>query len=455
MTTLFSDQRLPMVGELSNNHRNFDRERLHLFDEKNVFDALIQEEMFPFYSNSYLVVIGEETPVIYSKYSNDRSLDKSIKTEIVLEDGVKKFRKYALTKDGADHIRNINNFYKKLSLRYEGSKLEINRCRLVEDSLPYVELEYIEGVTLAELLDNCLQKGDKEGFKNLFKEYVERISYGEESEITDYDMIFSNILVNKDKWTVIDYEWTKEEKIETKEIAYRSLYCYLLENNRRAQCDQQWILQYLGIKPEEEETYRKNEVRFQEGVMGQRKSMAQLINEIGGKVFEVDYWRGKIREYQEHMPHKAIQIYVDRGQGYRIDDLIYVEDAFVSEHEIKFQMQIDQKVQNLRIDPVDEPCICRVKECILNGENLLENRKEIISGNGQRAGDTMVFATLDPNIYITTANLNLKQENTIGMTIEIAALSENLCKDISEKIKAEEKVEKIEVKRKLGLWSRR
>ena len=34
MTTLYSDRYLPKVGELSNNLRNFDRDRMLLFDEK-------------------------------------------------------------------------------------------------------------------------------------------------------------------------------------------------------------------------------------------------------------------------------------------------------------------------------------------------------------------------------------------------------------------------------------
>ena len=37
MTTLYSDRRLPKRGELSNNMRNFDRDRMQLFDEKAGF----------------------------------------------------------------------------------------------------------------------------------------------------------------------------------------------------------------------------------------------------------------------------------------------------------------------------------------------------------------------------------------------------------------------------------
>ena len=44
MTTLYSDRYPPKVGELSNNLRNFDRDRMLLFDEKKVFDMLIRED---------------------------------------------------------------------------------------------------------------------------------------------------------------------------------------------------------------------------------------------------------------------------------------------------------------------------------------------------------------------------------------------------------------------------
>ena len=47
MTMIYSDRYLPKVGELSNNLRNFDRDRMLLFDEKKVFDMLIREELFP------------------------------------------------------------------------------------------------------------------------------------------------------------------------------------------------------------------------------------------------------------------------------------------------------------------------------------------------------------------------------------------------------------------------
>lgn len=450
MTTLFSDERLPMVGELSNNIRNFDRERLHLFDEKNAFDALIQDGMFPFYSNSYMVVIGDDTNVAYSKYSNDRSADKAIKTEIVIENGVKKFRKYAASEKSAEHIRNIYTSYQLLSKRYEGSKLEMNRCELVDGPIPYVELEYIEGITLAEILDGYLQRKDEEGFKNLFKEYVERISYGEEMAASDYDMIFANILVNQDRWIVIDYEWTMAKRIATKEIAFRSLYCYLLENGRRNQCDKEWMIQYLGIKPEEVEEYQKKEALFQESVMGDRKSMAQLIQNIGGKIFNVDYWRNEIQLQQAKqaalkaaLDAKEIQIYEDRGDGYSVEHMSCINKVYRSDYEIEFELNLDGCVKNLRIDPLDEPCVCKITKLLFNGQDILKNKKEVITGNGHSAGEVMIFATMDPNIYLSVEQLNPGEENILGMALEIVSMSRQAGEEMGSKLLTEENKEQL------------
>ena len=439
-----------MVGELSNNIRNFDRERMHLFDEKNAFDALIEDGMFPFYSNSYMVVIGEEPEVSYSKFSNDRSPNKAIKTELILENGEKKLRKYASDEKSAEHIRNIYASYQMLSKRYEGSKLEINHCKLVDGEIPYVELEYVEGITLAEMLDEYLKKGDDQGFKNLFKEYVERIRYGEEHEVTDYDMIFANILVNQDKWTVIDYEWTFPKRTDIKEIAFRSIYCYLLENGKRNSCDKEWMFNYLGIKPEEVDDYCKKESLFQEYVMEGRKSMAQLILEIGGKVIDVDRLRRK-------QGTRQIQVYQDKGEGYKIENLSYVQGTALNEQDIKFEMGFGKNVRNLRIDPTDDPCICKIKEVKINDVNIAKEYPQLLSVNGSKIGETIIFATSDPNIYIQMGDLSLEEKNIFSITMACTIMSMEVCEDLSRDVKTKDARQMEErpenkLKRKMRLW---
>ena len=58
-------------------------------------------------------------------------------------------------------------------------------------------------------------------------------------KISNYDLIFANLIIPEDaedknnKWNVIDYEWSFEKDIDIKEIAFRAVYCYLLENEKR------------------------------------------------------------------------------------------------------------------------------------------------------------------------------------------------------------------------------
>ena len=54
---IYSDEYLPRKGELNLNSYNFDRKRITLFDEGKVFDSLITEDMFPMYSNSFLILL--------------------------------------------------------------------------------------------------------------------------------------------------------------------------------------------------------------------------------------------------------------------------------------------------------------------------------------------------------------------------------------------------------------
>ena len=52
---IFSDNRLPKLGELSRNWHSFDSPRLNLFNETAAFDSIIRAGLFPEFSNSFLV----------------------------------------------------------------------------------------------------------------------------------------------------------------------------------------------------------------------------------------------------------------------------------------------------------------------------------------------------------------------------------------------------------------
>ena len=396
MTTLFSDKQMPKKGELYNNMRNFDRDRMLLFDEREVFDGLLDEKQFPFFSNSYLVVLGNRPETDYIRYSNDRSVEYQISTEIAGNS----IRKSALNKEyGMEHISNMRKYYELLKDRYEGSKLNICPCEIDENGCAV--FPYVPGRALSELLDECLLKDDSEGFTKLFKEFVERIKFGEEKPVADMDLVFSNILVDGDNWTVIDYEWTSENHMDSREIAYRALYCYLLESDNRSKFNLDSIIDVLDITMEQMEYYRKNEAFFQKKITGNRMSMGELRELFGGAVITPDKF---VATTSRDELKRSIQIYVDYGNGFSEDNAFFVDEKYDWNNHVEFSVSIDSKAKKLRIDPYMDYCITDIQEISLNGEVFdLDDNKRIYVNGKKIAGEdgvTAVFYYDDPNIVV-------------------------------------------------------
>jgi hypothetical protein len=48
---------LKLKEERGNNNMNFDQDKVYLFEEKKVYNALIDEKAYPFFANSFLVEV--------------------------------------------------------------------------------------------------------------------------------------------------------------------------------------------------------------------------------------------------------------------------------------------------------------------------------------------------------------------------------------------------------------
>lgn len=430
-TTVYSDRRLPGLGELTDNMRNFDRDRMVLFNEKYVFDGIVKDKMFDVFSNSYLVVIGKQPEISYVKYSNDRAAEYALKTEIVECEEGRKVRKVPMSEEAMAHIKGLSEAYEKLQERYAGSGLKINPCKMAEDG-SYVEFPFEQGVTLEELLDECLERKDMEGFYRLFDKYYSLISYGEEKPVADYDLIFANILVDGEDWTLIDYEWTVNKAISSKEIAFRAVYCYVLEEEKRNKLNLDLLISKLGISWQEAEEYREKEKKFQKQVTGKRKSMGEIRAGIG--TYSVDPKMLMERHLQKILD-KRIQLYFDRGNGYSEADSYYMPDVYTDEVTVEAEIFFDGNVRNLRIDPADRSCMVKIESMILNGVQIPLQKKYIeCNGKFVKPG-SYVFATRDPNIGVKVSELSMTGENVLEVKMKVSPLTEDMAEDISSSIK--------------------
>lgn len=441
MHTLYSDRRLPKVGELMDNYRNFDNDRMELFSEKKAYDECIMDGTYPLFANSFLIVLGPDTGVRYARFSNDRAREYAIETSI---EGVSQksgepmeiiIKKQALFNEGTAHIENLERYYEGLSKRYEGSKLNVNRCKLLKTSQgPKAYFEYVRGTTLAELMDRCLLSDDLDGFYALFDEYIERVGYGEDAPIADLDVVFSNILVNKDQWTLIDYEWTKETSMPFRENAYRAIYCYLLEDENRKKIDLDIIRKKLSLSEEATKEIVKDEVSFQKNVTGKHLSLQEMRERIGRKISNPISLAQKFNDSDSGY---RFQVYPLTPEGeYSEAASYFIEDAYQNETTANVCIPVTPNDYLLRLDPLMTFCIVRVTECTIDGNPFPVDNKKLLVTNGRRIGaDTFVFATADPNMEFHMEGLIHSNDSFLDVTLELYPISEETAVAIYNNVK--------------------
>jgi SAM-dependent methyltransferase len=441
-TMIHSDRYLPSYGELQDNVHNYDRDRLQLFNEKHAYETLIADGMYPDFANSFEVILGPELNTIYSKYSNDRADEFKIRTDICLDiAGRKQIRKYPLNDASRDHIFALRDAYYGLTERYHGGDLEINDCQIDEQDGCAI-FSYVNGVPLTALFDACLEKDDMESFNALFREYLRRMGYRPEFPVTDYDLIFSNIMVNGPIWTVIDYEWTYGKTIPPREIAFRALYCYSLEDRKRKKLDVKKLYEYLELKDEDIQGLLEEEKGFQKYVTGSRKSMVELWKDIGRNTIipkEIASADPNAR------PADEIQIYIDEGQGYSEDDSIFPEETYDEHNTVSLDIECTDKVQNIRLDPAFSTCIVTLKRILWNGVSVADTDIPIsIHPNGKwLSDDSIVFDTPDPNIEFNFGadNIEIDAQNHLKITYIMTLMPSESAKALYESLPEEEEKE--------------
>lgn len=426
MTTIFSDRYLPQKGELCNNLRNFDRDRMINFDEKQVFDQILEEGQFPLFSNSYLVVIGKTPEAVYSKFSNDRDETWAIRTSIY-EDvfGQLHVEKVPASNKAMTHIRNTAKAYELLAERYQGTKIVIDPCILVDPKNQLqnrngrfymsqgLSLAYCTGKTLEEALDECLTNGDMNAFKTLVQEYMKWLSYGESDKCSNIDFIFPNIIIDGEKWQVIDYEWTFEKLIPAKEIAFRAFYNYLLGSEVRQQCKKYLYSEVLKLKEQDMEAYIRDEREFQKYITGERASVADMRELIGFRAFDTK----EMQKYFLAQSQKLMcQVFFDQGNGFSEEGSIRCRDGFVSPTRFEKEIILPKGTNSVRIDPSEFPCICKIVK--ITADKYSFSNKNIAT-NGEWLTDTeILFTTTDPNFTIES-----RQADKVCVIFEITELS--------------------------------
>lgn len=453
-TTIYSDDYLPGKGELTTNIRNFDADRLVTFDESKVYDSLIEDGLFPEFSNSYAVLASaedvqdtDEIRPLFVKFSNERAQQFRISTMIMQDrEGKRHVFKEAVDTKANKHIRDIYENFEELQRIYEGTKLTPNRCTLAESrgktpdiigvsnkSRDRVELEYVSGITLEEYLDRLNAEKQYGRMSAVIKEFcstVNRVSgqgefrmseefkkiFGEPefpevykaSPVCNFDMIFSNIVLDAEDpeqsdWTVLDYEWMFRMHIPAKFIIYRALFYY--ERERRetgffkylAEQDKN-IYTEFSINSTEQDLFREMEHRFQLYIINGMASMEVLQVIMPTNVVRVDQiLRESVYLRKINMP----EIYYSCGDGFSPENALSQIAKVEDDNVVTLEVPITNNIVSLRVDPTEYPCFLHVFQIRVQMQKGMDQSIERFIINGYSASEsTFIFDTDDPQIIM-------------------------------------------------------
>ncbi len=477
--SIYSDERLPFKGELTDYSFNFDTDRLRLFSENDAMDSAVESGMFGELSNSFLVEMGVGTDaqkgtliksgvkVIYSKHSNERDLKFAIRTDIV--EGLlgdRRVMKYPCTEEAVQHLQIMQKHYLSQRESYAGTDLAPNTCRTVMDEdgeFKGLEFEYLEGKTLAEAFDGLTAVRNLNGAQVMLRKYIDMLNrlagedYSETQEfrrvfgavklpegekcmtVTNIDLIFSNIIINN-KWNVIDYEWTFDFPIPVKYVIYRALHYYLKASGGNAFGELDPFA-LADITKEERAIFKRMESTFQRYIAGDRFTLVTL-NSIFGRNNIPRERAVRLGGLVDHP--ERVKLYTDTGGGFDEKDVRYIGADVEDGDIVSFETVIPRNCVALRIDPTEYPCMIKVLSFTVNGKDA-----ELLT-NGSILDDGVVyFDTADPQFLVS----NTWAGSTVSFVYEIGVLEERFFGPVTSLVKYRDRAEKE--KERKGFMARR
>ncbi len=225
--------------------------------------------------------------VIYSKFSCERKKQFQIVTKITEENNIRHIRKQALGKAGCAHVDSLAD--KMDMLKNSESYRNVSIVKSEIRSPGIVELEYIYGKTFEAVINDIAARGNRDGlideikkFFNLFEvktpfKYTEGFKevFGDIElkdgymcmDVSNIDLLFSNIILKDNRYYVSDYEWVFAFPVPFKYIEFRSIaFNVMISQLEKDSIDK--IYESLDISREEIDMFYKMEINFQNYVSG-------------------------------------------------------------------------------------------------------------------------------------------------------------------------------------------
>lgn len=459
--TIYSDDKLPSKGELNTNLRNFDGDRIVLFDEEKAFDSFIEEGVFPEYSNSFVVIASPDDgwdknliAPIYVKYASERLDDYKVNTLIARgQDGDIKVFKRALSVKANAHIKRLCDNYERLVEQFGSTGLKpvgVNYIKGAEKGIPIcgvspkakdiAHFDYVAGIGMDSFLQKLESLGQYERMEAVIREYCRKLYnvmgvapfkrtalfdevFGKRDFVNEYkatnpcnlDMIFSNIVFDTEKeekgdWTVLDYEWVFEFSIPIKFVIYRSLFYHFGDRIDDG------FMHYLAKKGLD--VYSLCEIDETERMLFEEMEHAYQVYIIGGAA-SLDVMRvlmpaatmgvDQLIEDASYLKNlDTPKIYFGHARSFTEDNQI-TQIGRVDSNAVTFKVDVDRFITSVRIDPTEYPCIVHINSmCYVMNDGTRGDVDTLLINGYPLTDRSYLFDTNDPQMIIEDVSGDVK-----------------------------------------------
>lgn len=375
---------------------------------------------------------------IFVKYSNERSEQFAIRTSICAEDSKKKVVKVPCSEKAEIHVKNIYRWFQELGKIYDVQELRINQCRLQEKG---VEMEFLEGQTLEEILDRYIEQKEYDKLETCLDQYIsiltdaaQEIFYATEefkkvfgvvpffdnlrtAHVTDIDMVLNNIIAC-DGWTLIDYEWTFDFPVPVEYVVYRVLHYYFETTGaRNAVLREKNIYERYGMTKEKRAVYAEMEKHFQQYIIQGYEPLRMMYPKLTPGAISVADLAGL---YDNHALGN-IQIFWSSTKEMCEEKSRHFasEDGF----NVKCSMTFPADTSHIRLDPGENPCMVKLCRLRVNGKDVLSGK---LTTNGICFENGLLFfERQDPNIFYED-----KEIHTLELEWTVTPLAGNVLETV-------------------------
>jgi hypothetical protein len=427
------------------------------------------------------VILGEaKEPLIYTKYSNERSRAFAVRTDI-LEAGTsaekhRQVKKTALYPEGCAHVQNLLHWYEALTPLYEKTGWTVNACMSAAEKLKEnpeaanpeknsVFLEYVEGQTLEEALDEEIQNGQTERALGRLVNYLDQIRdlhTGEAfvttdafqkvfgaceglenlscAKVTNLDLVCANLILRETP-VVLDYEWTFDFPVPGCYVLYRVIHYYVDTHPMRQVLPAAELYARYGITEFYRQIFERMEASFQTYITRECTPVRELYRDISPGNCRLDeLLGGKLQIY--------FGIHGDISETNSVSCPIRDGNA-------SLRVSIPSDCRFLRIDPCEKPGIVQFLSFAFDGEEVPVQCDRV--EDGRIEGSWGYFSAEDPALLGVQIPRDAKEFSiSVKVSRSTPAAVEKILQTFKEKDRLSEKAKlqakQIEEMKNTKVW---